>query len=662
MGFRNFFENPIGTIESWGEDIYSKGRDFVGDLAHGNIGGALGNLAALATNLTPIGAAMNAFTGGGLEDGVFKTVDGVTHGRLHEALGGLVEGIFSANPSLVLVNDILDGKPIRWADHLLGVDPETNTTVDVEWPGRAPARLEPSEATRAAYERVGRALTAISNQHNNGGPVVRLPAFASRFLLLSSQKDSSQFPNQSDCQWHRAFNPPAQKPSLWSVEDTLQVAGMLAFAIPEAGAIVSGGVSALSLLRRNLENQEPKVDPMLEYLGRSISSLQQFVDRELKESQIQEAVSFFRGKQTSVLQPFADAIKGGAALPKDILSECKGMLDKGEDALSALMYDYRPIGALAVPPTVAEYAFRAWIDCANTFLFCMKAGCILTAVEDEDWSDLSGALKKKKLTERIASNPGAYAYYQKINALLGTSTSPFRRHLQLTLISMHQKLAARLQLLELSVGDANLLRYQPAWRVAVDGGLQAARGGHGAQPVDDFIVSHVNWPRLASEPADHLVRGATKASPPEVVWQRSGAFAVGDPDTLTKNTYAYAAMILNHYVDAFNYDVGGADAPNSMLNLAVSVAEKWWVDERSLWQSLTRSLATYQLHAQKNGGAMPFWDALQVPTKEDVRALLAAYVSTVQSSRDAGASGLSNAGRTAQADARGIAGRYGWGG
>lgn len=663
MGFLSFFENPLGTLESWGDDIVSKGRGFVSDIASGNIGGALGNLAGLATNLTPIGAAMNAFTGGSLQDGVFKTIDGITHGDKDEALGGLLEGIFASSPALNLVNDILGGKPLVWADHLLGVDPATNTTTKVEWPKAAPATASPSDDTLASCERVGRALTAITNQHNNGGPVIRLPNHASKFQLLISHKDNSQFLNQPDCQWYAAFDPPPRSKPVWSIDDTLQTASMLAFAIPEVGAVVSGGITALELFRKNLENQDPKVDPLIEYLGRSFSALQQFIDKELKDQQIQQAVAFFRGKQDAVLQPFAAALKNQAVLSKDILSDCADMLDKGEDALSTLMYDYRAVGNLAVAPTVSEYAFRTWIDAANTFLFCMKVGCILSAVKDEDWSDLSGALKRVPLTRRIAESQDAYRYFQKVNGVLGTSTSTFRRHLQLTLISMHQKLARRLDMISPGIGDNNLVQYQPGWQVGVDYGITTDRAtGTSDAAVDDFIVAHINWPRVATEKTDHLVRGASDDDPPKAIWQRAGGYTVGTPDTVTKNTYAYMVLVANHYVDAFNYDVGTDDAPTSLLQVAISVAEKWWADDNSLWQTLTRSLALYQLHAARDGSVQSFWDALKVPKKEDVKALLAAYVNSVQSSRSAGATGLNNAGKTAQSSAKDIAGTYSWGG
>lgn len=658
MGFKNFLENPLGTIESWGEDIVSRGKHFVSDLSHGNVGGALGDLAALATNLTPVGAAMNAFTGGALSDGVFKTVDGVTHGDFKEVAAGLVEGLFASNPSLALVNDVLKNKPLKWADDTLGVKPRDNISQDVRWPAAAPRKCSPTDDTLSSYERVGRALTALSNQHSSGGPVVRLPPSASSFLLVLSQKQYDQLPNPRETQYSTTFSPPAQTPSLWSIDDTLQVAGMLAFGLPEGGAVLSGAINALELLRRNIENQTPKVDPMMAYLERSFSALQQFVDQELKDQTISQAVTFFRAKQEAVFQPFVEAMKGNTVPSKDILQSCKDMLEKGEDALSPLMYDYRTVGNLAVPPTVAEYAFRAWIDCANTFLFCMKAGAILSAVQDEDWTDLSVALKKTPLTARIASTPDAYRYFQKINATLGTSTSPFRRHLQLVLVSMHQKLAKRLGMLTPSTGDANLLRYRSGWTVAVDAGLTPASGGG----VDDFIVSHINWPRESTEATDHLVRGATTDSPPKAVWQRAGAYAVGDKDTLTKNTYAYLAMVANHYLDAYNYDVGTSEAPSSMLSLAVSVAEKWWGDDNSLWQSLTRTLATYQLQAQTRGGVMPFWDALKVPHKEDVHALLTAYLHTAQNARAQGAAGLSQAASTARTNARNIASQYAWGG
>ncbi len=657
MGFMNFFDNPLGTLESWGEDIKQKGEDFVKDLSHGNIGGALGNLAGLATNLTPIGAAMNAFTGGGLEDGVFKTVDGVTHGNVNEALGGITESIFASSPGLALVNDILDGKPLQWADGVLGVDPSTNTSEKVEWPAQGPEKAAPTDADMAAYDRVGRALTAISNQHSSGGPVVRLPAFASKYLQQLSHKDYSKFPAQSQCQWYAAFNPPATKPPLWSIDDTLQVASMLAFGLPEGGAVISGGITALSLLRKNIENQAPKIDPTIQYLERSFSALQQFVDKELKDQQISQAVTFFRAKQDAVLRPFGDALQSGGNLSKDILQECADMLDKGEDALATLMYDYRTVGKLAVPPTVSEYAFRAWIDSANTFLFCMKVGCILSAVRDENWADLGDALKTVPLTRRIAESQDSYKYFQKINDVLGTSTSTFRRHLQMTLISMHQKLAKRLGAITPTVGDANLTQFQPSWQVATDAGIV-----DGSAPVDDFIVSHVNWKRLATEKPDHLVRGANDKSPPAAIWSKAGAYAVGTRDTLAMNTYAYMMMVTNHYLDAYNYDVGTSDRPTSMLDVAVSTAENWWGDSNSLWQSLTRALATYQLQAERDGGSMSFWDPLKVPTKQQVTALLAAYSNSVKQSHSQGAAGLDQAGATAHQNAKNISSDYSWGG
>jgi hypothetical protein len=655
MSFFSFFENPIGTLKSWGEGIEHEGSSFLTDLESGNIGGALGNLAGLATNLTPIGAAMNAFTGGALQDGIFRTVDGATHGNLQEALGGLVDAMFADTPALAVVNDILDGKPVQWIDGALGIAPPAPSNDDITWPAAPPAPAKPDAATLAGYGRVRRALTAIGTQPSSGGPVARLPAFAAGFLLTADKTD--QLLPQSATQYDGAFHPPAESPSLWSMDDTLEVAGMLAFAIPEVGAVVSAGINALALLRRNIENQTPRVDPLMEYLERSFSALSEMVEKDIKDATIQNAVSLFRAKQAAVMQPFASALSGDTLPSKDILTACKDLRDNGEDWLATLMYDHTPVGKLAVPPVVSEYAFRAWLDAANTFLFCMKVGCLLAAVADEDWSDLGSALKQKSLTARIAENQESYAYFQKINALLGSAQAPFRRHLQLTLSSMHQKLARRLALIAPSVGDNSLASRQPGWQVAVDDGLTGAAGA-----ADDFIVSAISWPRTGDEALDHLVRGASHDKPPHALWSRPGAFAVGTKDTLGRNTTAYMAMVTSHYLSAYNYDVGTDEQPTSMSEIAMAIATSWWASDTSLWQTLTRSLSLYQLQATRKGETEPFWDPLQVPTKQKAAELAAAYANTSTTSRAAATAGLRSAGQTTQTGATAIATRYTWGG
>jgi hypothetical protein len=120
-------------------------------------------------------------------------------------------------------------------------------------------------------------------------------------------------------------------------------------------------------------------------------------------------------------------------------------------------------------------------------------------------------------------------------------------------------------------------------------------------------------------------------------------------------------MIVNAYAAAYNYDVGTSDAPSSLAALAGTIAGKWWSEPTSLWQSLNRTLATYQLHAQKQGGVQSFWDTLDVPSRTSVKAMAFACARSLQDAHRQGADGLRNAGVAAAGAADAIGADNSWG-
>ncbi len=664
-----FFNNPLGTLESWGKQIAHDSEGFFTNLGHGNIGAALGNLAGLSTNLTPWGAAFNAFTGGHIEkhvdEGVSNIADGIWTGNVSEIASGVTESVFASSPGLNLVDAIFHDEPLHFVDDVLGLPYHGTDAKDAVWPELTKLPCKPSADSLKMYQRANRLLVALSQQHNNGGPVIRQPAWASTLSQNIINNKTGSLPNQSDCQWTKqGFTPAPADKSIWNLDDTLQAGQMLAFGIPEAGVFISGGISALSILKRNMAAKHPEPNSFITAINNATTQLEQHIDNEHFENIISQATSRFSLIRDQVVTPFANAMHPDATFSKtDILSGCEEAYHDGLDWLTQMMYEYTPVSRnMAVPPTFSEYAFRAWIDCANTYLFAMKIGCILTAIKDISDENLSDALKKINLVTRICDDQESYKYYVRINMLLGSTTGIFRKHMQTTLNSMHQKLGKRLNMIGAPIEDAGLHKeFHKNWKVSIDSGLGA----------DGFITGNINWDRAATVKKDHLV-DATKvgtSKPVQEMWQKSGAFAVGETDSCVANTNSYAQYVINHYADAYNYSLGTDADPSSMLELVVKIADHWWATDSSLWATFTRSIAMHQSYveqkiqtAQTTGDTKaanhwsdfkrPFWEGLSVPGGQTGRNVLSdVLIHVIQGSSDAhkqGAAGMDNAGKTAQ--------------